>query len=189
MTGPIGQSRNRSRGCRAIAGLCTVDGDPVCVPDPHRVVHLQFRRCVIHPLLDPHLQWMLARHADVVAAGIHEVLIFRSTPHDIGAVGADLPIDTVADPDTRLYRKFGVPTSVRNASDPHGWASSLQNRSRRARGARLARSGPPLAGASAAPPAEFLIDNTGVALAAKYGRYIRDHWSVDELLALARAHR
>ena len=34
-------------------------------------------------------------------------------------------------------------------------------------------------------PADFLIDTAGVILAAKYGEYVDDHWSVDDLLALA----
>jgi hypothetical protein len=35
-------------------------------------------------------------------------------------------------------------------------------------------------------PADFLIGFDGVILAAKYGTYVDDHWSVDNLLALAR---
>jgi hypothetical protein len=35
-------------------------------------------------------------------------------------------------------------------------------------------------------PADFLIGFDGVILAAKYGAYVDDHWSVDNLLALAR---
>jgi hypothetical protein len=36
-------------------------------------------------------------------------------------------------------------------------------------------------------PADFLIGSDGVILAAKYGAYVDDHWSVDDLLALARS--
>jgi hypothetical protein len=36
-------------------------------------------------------------------------------------------------------------------------------------------------------PADFLIGSDGVILAARYGAYVDDHWSVDELLALARS--
>jgi hypothetical protein len=35
-------------------------------------------------------------------------------------------------------------------------------------------------------PADFLIGADGVILAAKRGAYVDDHWSVDDLLALAR---
>jgi hypothetical protein len=35
-------------------------------------------------------------------------------------------------------------------------------------------------------PADFLIGFDGVILAAKHGAYVDDHWSVDDLLALAR---
>jgi hypothetical protein len=33
-------------------------------------------------------------------------------------------------------------------------------------------------------PADFLIGSDGVILAAKYGAYVDDHWSADDLLAL-----
>ena len=36
-------------------------------------------------------------------------------------------------------------------------------------------------------PADFLIGAEGAILAVKYGAYVDDHWSVDELLALARS--
>lgn len=172
-----------------IAGLCTVDGDPVAVPDPHRIIHLQFRESVVRPNFDSHLQWMLERHSDIVAARIHQVVVFPSTPQDVRAMIGDLPIDMVADPDTQLHGTFGVYTSPPGAPDPHGCAPSLRTGLRRAGGARLARFGPRPTGGPAAPAAELLIDVTGVALAAKYGRHVHDHWSVDELLALARAYR
>jgi hypothetical protein len=34
-------------------------------------------------------------------------------------------------------------------------------------------------------PAEMLIDSGGRVLAVHYGRYVDDHWSVDDVLALA----
>jgi len=37
-------------------------------------------------------------------------------------------------------------------------------------------------------PADFLIAPDGSVLAAKYGRYASDQWSVDELLDLAKLH-
>jgi hypothetical protein len=38
-------------------------------------------------------------------------------------------------------------------------------------------------------PADFLIGPDGRVLAAKYGKYVDDHWSVDELLDLAKNAR
>jgi hypothetical protein len=32
-------------------------------------------------------------------------------------------------------------------------------------------------------PADFLVGTDGAILAAKYGEFVDDHWSVDELLA------
>jgi hypothetical protein len=36
-------------------------------------------------------------------------------------------------------------------------------------------------------PADFLIGRDGAILAVKYGEFVDDHWSVDEILARARA--
>jgi hypothetical protein len=38
-------------------------------------------------------------------------------------------------------------------------------------------------------PADFLVGRDGRIVAAKYGRRVDDHWSVDELLGLAAARR
>jgi hypothetical protein len=37
-------------------------------------------------------------------------------------------------------------------------------------------------------PADFLIDASGVIVECKYGEYADDQWTVDEVLAFARAH-
>jgi len=38
-------------------------------------------------------------------------------------------------------------------------------------------------------PADFLIGPDAAILGVKYGAYVDDHWSVDDLLALASRHR
>ncbi|WP_291414690.1 hypothetical protein [Actinophytocola sp.] len=62
--------------------------------------------------------------------------------------------------------------------DPRAW--SVIARGRRA-GGKVFVKGDSVNGL----PADFLVGPDGVQRAAKYGRHASDHWSVDELLALA----
>jgi hypothetical protein len=53
--------------------LMTTSGDTVRIPDPARLTHLQFRRFAGCPICNTHLQSIVARHHEIVAAGISEV--------------------------------------------------------------------------------------------------------------------
>ena len=172
-----------------LPGLHTVEGEPVRVrhPDPARLTHLQFRRFAGCPICNLHLQSLLARHAEITASGMHEVVVFHSTPEELRTYTGDLPFDVVADPDKKLYKKFGVETSLRGVLDPRATAPLVRNMFRRS--AEPARSS---AGAPAHPtggrlglPADLLINAGGKVLASKYGTHAYDQWSVDELLQLA----
>lgn len=109
-----------------IRDLVTVDGDAVAVPDPTRLTHLQFRRFAGCPICSVHLQSVAARHGEITAAGIHEVVVFHSTPHELRSYTTDLPLDVVADPDKQLYMKFGAETSLRAVLDPRALAQVLK---------------------------------------------------------------
>jgi hypothetical protein len=92
-----------------------------------------------------------------------------------------LPFAAIADPEKKLYAEFGVrQMSPLKAFDPRSWGAVYR---------ALTRS-PSLRGAMGKGeqhmglPGDFLIGADGAILAAKYGRYVDDHWSVDEILAL-----
>ena len=93
----------------------------------------------------------------------------------------DSPLHVVADPDKQLYRRFGVEVSPRALLDPRAWGAMTRGLatapawSLRAEGGRLGL------------PADFLVAPDGRVWACNYGRHADDQWSVDELLALARA--
>jgi hypothetical protein len=70
----------------------TVDDKPIPVPDPERLTHLQFRRFAGCPICNVHLQSMVAGHAQIVAAGIHQVVLFHSTPQEVRTYARDLPL-------------------------------------------------------------------------------------------------
>jgi peroxiredoxin len=99
-----------------IRELHTVEDKPIPVPDPERLTHLQFRRFAGCPICNVHLQSMVANHGQIVAAGIHQVVLFHSTPAEVRTYARDLPFDVVADPDKQLYEEFGVETSLRASS-------------------------------------------------------------------------
>ena len=167
--------------------LTAIDGAPVPVPAPGQLVHLQFRRFAGCPVCNLHLRSIARRHDELAAAGVREVAIFHSSADELRRHAPDLPFALVADPDKALYRRFAVEAAPRALLDPRVWlpilravAVSLWNV---LRGAPI----PPLrpAGGSLGLPADFLIDGDRQLVAVHYGAHADDHWSVDQILALA----
>jgi peroxiredoxin len=167
--------------------LVTVAGAHVPVPDPDRLVHLQFRRFAGCPVCNLHLRSIVTRLADIEAAGIHEVVVFHSGADSLRTYTADLPLDVIADPGRELYREFGVESSPRALLDPRGWPAIVRAVTRELRAVRRReRPAPPARpeGGRLGLPADFLIAPNGRVAAAKHGVHVDDQWSVDELLAL-----
>jgi peroxiredoxin len=167
--------------------LVTVAGTRIPVPDPDRLVHLQFRRFAGCPVCNLHLRSIVTRLADIEAAGVHEVVVFHSSADALCTYTADLPLDVVADPGRELYREFGVESGPRALLDPRGWPAIVRSIARELRAARRReRPAPPLRpeGGRLGLPADFLIAPDGRVVAAKHGVHVNDQWSVDELLAL-----
>ena len=164
--------------------LVTISGDRLVIPDADRLVHLQFRRFAGCPFCSLHLRSIAQRHDDIVATGIREVAVFHSSAAELLAHQAGVPFAVVADPDKRLYREFGVQSSVRAALDPRAWLPGIRGIFRKRRPLAADLHGGPLG-----LPADFLIASDGRVLARKYGVHAYDQWSVDELLALARGRR
>ncbi len=159
----------------------TIQGHPVGVPDPDgRLVHLQFRRFAGCPVCNFHLMTMARRHAEVVAAGIRQVVFFHSGRDEMLAYQGRLPFDCVADPHKRHYRAWGVETSLAALLHPRvvlngaRWVLAARRFYRRAENGILGL------------PADFLIDRQGRIAASHYGRHADDQWCVDDLLSLAR---
>ncbi|MET9758824.1 peroxiredoxin-like family protein [Streptomyces sp. NPDC006372] len=166
----------------------TVSGDSVTVPDPERMVHLQFRRFAGCPVCHLHLRSVVRRHTEIEAAGVREVVVFHSPAEELHQHTADLPFAVVADPDKRLYVEFGVESAPRALLSPRAWGPVVRAVLRggweviRGRGRLPAASQP---GGRLGLPADFLIGPDGRVLAAKYGEHVYDQWPVDELLHLA----
>ncbi|NUT38443.1 MAG: AhpC/TSA family protein [Thermoactinospora sp.] len=171
---------------RRLAGL---HGEPVPLPAPSGLTHLQFRRYAGCPVCNVHLRTFAVRHAEVEAAGIREIAVFHSPVRDLLPHHEALPFDVIADPAKELYRAFGVSWSLRAVLHPRAWLAPLRAgtygvvvRGLLKGGRPYPRSGENVTGL----PADFLIDHEGMLVAVKYGRHAADQWSVDDLLGLAR---
>ncbi|WP_327414681.1 peroxiredoxin-like family protein [Streptomyces sp. NBC_01233] len=164
------------------------DGSSVAVPDPERLVHLQFRRFAGCPVCHLHLRSVVRRHAEIEAAGIREVVVFHSGADELRAHVAGLPFAVIADPDKRLYAAFGVESSYRSLLSPRAWGPVLRAVALGAvellRGRQKAPSRTQ-AGGRLGLPADFLIAPDGTVLARSYGEHVDDQWPVEKLLTLA----
>lgn len=160
-----------------------IRGERVGIPDPGRLVHLQFRRYAGCPVCHLHLRSVSARLDEIVAAGIREVVVFHSSVDALLEHQAALPFATIADPGRKLYAEFGVEVAPKAVLHPRTWAAAArgvlkQRRPRAALGVGESHLG---------LPGDFLIAPDGRLLAVKYGTHADDQWSVDELLAHAAA--
>jgi len=166
--------------------LVNIHGEPVHIPVRDALLHLQFRRYAGCPVCNVHLRSITRRHDEILEAGIREVVVFHSRVETMLELQGLLPFAAIADPEKKLYAEFGVEKmSPWMALNPRSWRAA----------ARALAQSTSLRGATGKGeehlglPAEFLINPDGRVLAAKYGEVADDHWSVDELLALARELR
>src|SRR3954447_24319857 len=90
----------------------SVTGEPIKIPDPERVLHLQFRRFVDCPICNVHIADLRRRAREIEAAAIKEVIVFHSSAKSIRSYQKDVPFVLVGDPQKTLYRRFGVETSI-----------------------------------------------------------------------------
>src|SRR5579871_1569608 len=85
------------------ATLESVTGEPIKLPDPDRLVHLQFRRFVDCPICNTHIAELRRRAREIDAAGIEEVIVFHSSPASIRSYQKDVPFLMIGDPKKALY--------------------------------------------------------------------------------------
>lgn len=168
--------------------LVSVSGEAVPIPDPDRLVHLQFRRFAGCPICNIHLQSIVRRHDEIAGAGIKEVVVFHSTDEELRHYVDDLPFAVVGDPDKVLYAEFGVGSSPRAVLDPRAVAPTVVSVLRQS--ITCTRGDKPITnlhptGGRLGLPADFLIGADGRVIAAKHGTHANDQWSVDEVLAHA----
>ena len=161
--------------------LTNIHGAEVKIPDAKmKWVHLQFRRFAGCPICNLHLRSFVKRNSELVAAGIHEVVLFHSPKESLLPYQGSFPFDVIGDPDKQIYREFGVGSSIFAILDVRAWPAIVKGNSLRNRPKGDPEGGP------LGLPADFLIDASGKIAAGHYGSYADDDWSVDEVLALAK---
>ena len=160
------------------ATLQSVTGGAIAIPDPDRLVHLQFRRFVDCPICNTHVAELRRRVREIEAAGIKEVMVFHSSAKSIRSYQKDVPFALIGDPQKALYESFGVEASL-------GFMS-LKALGAGMRGIAHGHFGLRLSGGPLGLPGDFLIAPSGRIKAVKYGTHAYDQWSVDELIALAK---
>ncbi len=158
--------------------LQSVTGEPVKLPDPNRLIHLQFRRFVDCPICNTHLAELRRRAREIETAGIKEVIVFHSSAKSIRSYQKDFPFALVGDPKKALYKDFGVESSL-GFMTLKALGAGLRGMAHGHLAFRVVGGGP------LGLPADFLIAPSGQIKAVKYGTHAYDQWSVDELLALA----
>jgi hypothetical protein len=168
--------------------LIGASGEAVPIPDPDRLIHLQFRRFAGCPICNVHLQSIVRRHDEIANAGVREVVVFHSTDQELRHYVGDLPFAVILDPTKSLYAEFGVESSPRAVLDPRAVPPALVSMVRH--GYWRNRGGKPVAnphptGGHLGLPADFLIGFDGQVIACKHGIHANDQWSVDEVLAHA----
>ncbi|HSE66897.1 MAG TPA: peroxiredoxin-like family protein [Gemmatimonadales bacterium] len=157
----------------------TIHGKAITVPDKSSpYVHLQFLRFAGCPVCNFHLHNLSKRAMEIREAGIHQVLVFHSSRDEMLKYQAQLPFDCIPDPHKALYREFGVETSLLALLHPAVLWAGIRGILTTRKLYKKAENG--IFGL----PADFLIDQNGVVLAAHYGDNAYDNWDADQLLHL-----
>jgi len=158
----------------------TVQGRPLTVPESSpKFTHLQFRRFAGCPICNLHLHTFFKSYDRIEAAGIREVIFFHSSVAEMKKYQKDIAFAAVADPSKTFYAQFGVGRSIGASLHPRAlWAAI--------KGMLLGKMGLKMENGPLGLPADILIDQKGMVVAAKYGTHAYDQWEVSELLSIAK---
>jgi peroxiredoxin len=158
-----------------------IHGKEVSIPSTG-LVHLQFRRFAGCPICNLHLRSFVKRNEEIVNAGVKEIVVFHSSDKELLPYQGEFPFDVIGDPARKFYRQYAVETSLSAVLNPGAWSAVIKG--------NLAKDKPKMVllpnGGILGLPAEFFIGADGVIKAVHYGKHADDHWSVDDVIALAK---
>jgi hypothetical protein len=168
--------------------LQTLTG-PLPFPSPTGLTHLQLRRFAGCPVCNLHLRSFVLRSDEIAGAGIREAIVFHSSASELKQYQPDLPFPIVPDPDRKLYRAFGAERSLGAVLHPRLWRHVPRILLGVIGGLRQEHQAPRLfpSGGQLGLPADVLLNAEGYVIAVGYGQHAYDQWTIDELLAYARA--
>ncbi|MGW8363283.1 peroxiredoxin-like family protein [Streptomyces wedmorensis] len=155
-------------------------GEPVSTQDlAGRTVILKFYRFAACPICNLHVRELVRRAGELEAAGVVPVAVFHSPAHKLrkSLDGYQVPFTVIADPQKRLFRAYGVESSLGGMFT----GAVAKDYGRAMRAGIFSR---PIGheGGIQGHPADFLIDSEGVLRLAHYGRDYADTMGVDAVL-------
>ena len=148
-----------------------------------RKILLKFYRFASCPICTLHLREFIRRFDEVRATGLTPVVVFHSPKEKIEE-GYDpgLPFEIVVDPDKVAFKTYGVESSLRGMFT---WDVMRDYARAMAQGIFSRPFGHE--GGIQGHPADFIIDERGTIVHARYGRNYADTLTVDGVLTLAKA--
>src|SRR5438046_10762530 len=87
--------------------LMTIHGEAIRIPDSERLTHLQFRRYAGCPACNVHLRSIARRHAEILAAGMQEIVVFHSRRETMLEFHGGHPLAAIGEPRNLLNAEFG----------------------------------------------------------------------------------
>lgn len=157
-----------------------INGNRITLPGGKRRIMLSFYRYASCPFCNLRLHDLAKRASAYREQGLEIIAVFQSPAGKIqqyaGRQHAPFPI--IADPERRLYRRYGVESSW--------WGLTQAFFSRPAEIARAFSKGflpGSMEGEMHRLPADFIIDNDGTLLCAYYGKDIGDHLPLTDIEA------
>lgn len=157
--------------------------NPLFIPAPEGITHLQFRRFIGCPFCDIHLRAFEMRYDEIRNAGINVIVVFRSNKEELNRNPADLPYSIFLDPEGKLYTEMSIKSGLRAILNVTALTSAFPNLIRTIMAGRFAlpqygRMNKSLLG----NPADFLLVPDGKILDREYATSAAGGWTVNELL-------
>ncbi len=171
---------NRRAPGSSVRPRTVTDASGVEHPFPAREgsTHLQVRRFAGCPICGEHLAPFVDRADELDAAGVTEVVVFKSDAAHVRRHESHLPFLTLPDPDGRWYAELGVRSTITSLLHPRAVLAFLRGVVRtRSLGGSLSL------GDHLGLPADLLLEPDGTVVDACYGTDASDGWSVDQVLA------
>lgn len=142
-------------------------------------IYLSFERSAGCPVCNLRMHQLLGHSDFFIRHNIKMLMVYESSPEKMRDYLGDhaYPFHFIADPQTRLYRSYGVEASWLKAMKGlfYGLLPKVMQ------GKKLFKKPMKQDGHLSRIPAEFIIDEGGNITLAHYGRFVGDHLEINEL--------
>eukprot|EP00190_Bangiopsis_sp_CCMP1999_P002079 CAMPEP_0198731292 /NCGR_PEP_ID=MMETSP1475-20131203/29213_1 /TAXON_ID= ORGANISM="Unidentified sp., Strain CCMP1999" /NCGR_SAMPLE_ID=MMETSP1475 /ASSEMBLY_ACC=CAM_ASM_001111 /LENGTH=186 /DNA_ID=CAMNT_0044494245 /DNA_START=23 /DNA_END=583 /DNA_ORIENTATION=+ len=168
----------------------TTKGTVLRVPskNPGQITYICMRRSTLCCVCRRFAADLVRRNEDLKANNIKPVVVVRTDEESVAELERDMPdtaLEFISDAEGDLYNLFEVQSSLIKSFIKPSSAKKIIKTMMLTPDSRVPK---PFKGMCSLP-AEFLIDENGAVIAAKYSSGIADHWHVDEVLEIVSKHR